>query len=97
MAHVRDMQAWMSSLDELAAAANAADLANAADAGLRAARDVVPVDTGELRDSLVVEQTDGGFTIGSPLPYAGVNEARRGFIKAGFDAAIAHLRANGYR
>ena len=56
-----------------------------------------PVDTGRLRDSITSEVSGDTLTIYSDVEYAGIQEARVGFIDEGLDAAIDYLEDEGFK
>ena len=73
------------------------DVQNAARVGQDAARRAAPVDTGRLRQSITLRRiSDSESVIESTLPYAAIQERRRGFMERGADAAHAELKGKGY-
>lgn len=74
----------------------AQDIAAAAQVGLTAARRAAPVRTGALRASITAYVQPNRVVLSSPLPYAGAQERRRGYLKAGFNAALESLTQAGY-
>ena len=75
---------------------NRTDLKQAAGVGLTAARRAAPVKTGALRDSIQTSVTGDGITIWSNIAYAGIQDARYGFMAKGGSEAVHELRQIGY-
>ena len=75
---------------------NQEDIQVAGEVAYETAYQEVPVQTGRLQRSITLETEPNKITLYSDVPYAGIQEARRGFFEAGIDDAIDYLRGQGY-
>ena len=65
--------------------------------GLSFYQNNVSVDSGELRDSADIEQSDGEVSIIVTAPHAIYDEARNGTLAQAFEVALDSVRAKGYK
>ena len=89
-------------LDALVAAKLAAGIPAGGRAMLAESQDLVPVDTGNLRDSLTLDEDGGSATVSTDVPYAlavefgSARQAAQPYMRpaaqAGLDAALEGMR-----
>jgi len=74
-----------------------ADMDAAARTAQRTAQRLAPVDTGNLRRSIRIDEHGNRVVVVSELPYAGIQERRRGYMRRGAIAGDMELIRRGYR